>query len=240
MALARDRLCGGSSTTCTTTPGGGPVTASPTRMGLALNRGRPAAGRAAGSPLLDTWFNLRGGLAADGSPVGAVGPRREAVLRRATGHGGREAGPVSLAWDEHGMLGAHARAGGGDPLGAGGARRTRLQPVVAWSHAFGAPLHAHLSEQPAENVACPGRLRRQPPARLLDPGGCPGTAPARWFMPPISPPGDTSGCSAAAGPWPALLPDHRGPTWPTGSDRPGRWPARGLPRLRPGQRQATR
>jgi formiminoglutamate deiminase len=45
-----------------------------------------------------------------------------------------------------------------------------MHPVVAWSHAFGAPLHAHLSEQPAENQACLAAYGVTP-AGLLDQAG---------------------------------------------------------------------
>ena len=59
------------------------------------------------------------------------------------------------------MLGAHARAG----VAIHSVRAVppdQMPPVVAWSHAYGAPLHAHLSEQPAENAGVPRRLRRHP------------------------------------------------------------------------------
>jgi formiminoglutamate deiminase len=46
----------------------------------------------------------------------------------------------------------------------------QMHPVVAWSHAYGAPLHAHLSEQPAENEACLAAYGLTP-ARLLDQAG---------------------------------------------------------------------
>jgi cytosine/adenosine deaminase-related metal-dependent hydrolase len=45
-----------------------------------------------------------------------------------------------------------------------------MPPVVAWSHSRGAPLHAHLSEQPAENQDCLAAYGVTP-ARLLGGAG---------------------------------------------------------------------
>jgi formiminoglutamate deiminase len=45
-----------------------------------------------------------------------------------------------------------------------------MGPVIACSHAYGAPLHAHLSEQPAENQACLAAYGLTP-AGLLDRAG---------------------------------------------------------------------
>jgi len=36
----------------------------------------------------------------------------------------------------------------------------QMHPVIAWAQRIGAPLHAHLSEQPAENEACLAAYRR--------------------------------------------------------------------------------
>ena len=44
--------------------------------------------------------------------------------------------------------------------------RGQMHPVVAWAHRFGAPLHAHMSEQRAENEACQA-VYGMSPARLL-------------------------------------------------------------------------
>src|SRR5215831_58150 len=121
----------------------------PNQMGLALIEAAAQAGLRI--TLLDTCY-LRGGLEPDGSPIALSGER---------------AG--ELGADEHGMLGAHARAG----VAIHSVRAVppdQIQPVVAWSHAFGAPLHAHLSEQPAENEACLAAYGVTP-ARLLDRAG---------------------------------------------------------------------
>jgi len=132
-------------------------------MGLALIEAAAQAGLRI--TLLDTCY-LRGGLAADGSPIALSGAQE----RFSDGDGARWAERAGeLGWDEHGMLGAHARAG----VAIHSVRAVppdQMQPVVAWSHAFGAPLHAHLSEQPAENAACLAAYGVTP-ARLLDQAG---------------------------------------------------------------------
>ena len=46
----------------------------------------------------------------------------------------------------------------------------QMQPVVAWTHRIGAPLHVHLSEQVAENDACLAAYRSTPAAVLYDAG----------------------------------------------------------------------
>src|SRR5260221_8798191 len=43
-----------------------------------------------------------------------------------------------------------------------------MHPVIAWARRIGAPLHAHLSEQPAENEACLAAYRRTPAELLYD------------------------------------------------------------------------
>jgi formiminoglutamate deiminase len=42
--------------------------------------------------------------------------------------------------------------------------------IMAWSHAHGAPVHAHLSEQPLENAECRAAFGRSPAAVLYDAG----------------------------------------------------------------------
>ena len=135
----------------------------PNQMGLALIEAAAQAGLRI--TLLDTCY-LRGGLAADGSPIALSGVQE----RFGDGDGSRWAERAGeLGADEHGMLGAHARAG----VAIHSVRAVppdQMQPVVAWSHAYGAPLHAHLSEQPAENEACLAAYGVTP-ARLLDRAG---------------------------------------------------------------------
>jgi formiminoglutamate deiminase len=115
--------------------------------------------------LIDTCY-LRGGLAADGSPVPLAGVQG----RFGDGDGFAWADRLgALGADEHGLLGADARAG----VAIHSVRAVppdQMRPVIAWSHARGAPLHAHLSEQPAENEACLAAYGVTP-AGLLDRAG---------------------------------------------------------------------
>jgi formiminoglutamate deiminase len=126
-------------------PGGTPY-ADPNEMGRALIEA--AAGAGLRITLIDACY-LSGGLA-PGSPEPLSGVQR----RFGDGTGERWASRVdALGADEHGVLAAHARAG----VAIHSVRAVppgQMRPVIAWSHAHGAPLHAHLSEQPAENQAC--------------------------------------------------------------------------------------
>ena len=45
-----------------------------------------------------------------------------------------------------------------------------MEPLVAWSHHRGAPLHVHLSEQRTENEACLARYQRTPTRLLAEAG----------------------------------------------------------------------
>jgi len=126
---------------------GGARYGDPNEMGRALLEAAAQAGLRI--TLLDTCY-LRGGLSADGSPVALSGAQE----RFGDGDGAGWAERVAqLGPDEHGMLDAHARAG----VAIHSVRAVppdQMGPVIACSHAYGAPLHAHLSEQPAENEAC--------------------------------------------------------------------------------------
>jgi formiminoglutamate deiminase len=117
------------------------------RMGRALIEAAAQAG--VRITLIDTCY-LSGGLGNDGSPEPLAGPQ----LRFGDGDGDRWAQRVyALGADRHGMLAAHARLG----VAIHSVRAVppgQMHPVIACSHAFGAPLHAHLSEQIAENQAC--------------------------------------------------------------------------------------
>jgi formiminoglutamate deiminase len=99
--------------------------------------------------LLDTCY-LSGGLSADGRQQ----PLEGAQLRFGDGTAADWAARAdALRPDSRGGLAAHARAGAAlhsvraVPPG-------QMPEVVAWTHRYGAPLHAHLSEQVAENAAC--------------------------------------------------------------------------------------
>jgi formiminoglutamate deiminase len=142
---------------------GGARYGDPNQMGRALIEAAAQAGLRI--TLLDACY-LRGGLAADGSPIALS----DVQARFGDGDGDRWAERAgALGADEHGGLGPHARAG----VAIHSVRAVppnQMRPVVAWSHAFGAPLHAHLSEQPAENRACLAAYGVTP-AALLDQAG---------------------------------------------------------------------
>ena len=143
-------------------PGGTPY-ADPNAMGRALIEAAAQAGIRI--TLLDTCY-LSGGLAPDGSPEPLSGPQ----LRFGDHDSGRWAARLgALGADEHGLLAGHARAG----VALHSVRAVppgQMHPVVAWSHAHGAPLHIHLSEQEAENQACLAAYGVTP-ARLLEDAG---------------------------------------------------------------------
>ena len=76
---------------------------------------------------------------------------------------------AALGCDEHGVLAPHARAGAAIHS-VRAVPPDQMHPVVAWSHGYGAPLHAHLSEQPAENEASVAAYGLTP-AQVLDGAG---------------------------------------------------------------------
>jgi formiminoglutamate deiminase len=99
--------------------------------------------------LLDTCY-LTGGLSSAGIPEPLAGPQR----RFGDGDAQHWVARVdALGPDARGMLAPHARAG----AAIHSVRAVPLQQmpaIIAWSHRYGAPVHAHLSEQRAENEAC--------------------------------------------------------------------------------------
>ena len=126
---------------------GGTRYADPNEMGRALIEAAAQAG--VRITLIDTCY-LCGGPGTGGSPEPLAGPQ----LRFGDGDGDQWAQRVhALGADEHGMLAAHTRLG----VAIHSVRAVppgQMHPVIACSHAYGAPLHAHLSEQAAENQAC--------------------------------------------------------------------------------------
>ena len=113
--------------------------------------------------LLDTCY-LAGGVGPDGTSQPLAGPQ----LRFGDGDADSWAARAdALGADEHGMLGPVARAGAAihsvRAVPAG-----QMHRVIAWAHRYGAPLHAHLSEQVAENEACLAAYRRTPAEVLYD------------------------------------------------------------------------
>ena len=143
-------------------PGGAPY-ADPNEMGRMLIEAAAQAGIRI--TLLDTCY-LSGGLTADGTAE----PLSGAQLRFSDGDGDRWAQRASaLGPRQHGTLAAHARAG----VAIHSVRAVppgQMRPLIAWSHRYGAPLHVHLSEQPAENQACLAAYGGSP-AQVLDGAG---------------------------------------------------------------------
>ncbi len=139
-------------------PGGVPY-ADPNEMGRVLLRAAADAGLRI--TLLDTCY-LAAGLRRDGTPK----PLRDVQLRFGDGDAGRWAERAAgLGADSRGMLSPQARAGAAIHS-VRAVPPSQMHQVMGWSHKFGAPVHAHLSEQPAENsesVAAYGRT----PAQVL-------------------------------------------------------------------------
>jgi formiminoglutamate deiminase len=115
--------------------------------------------------LLDTCY-LSGGLDPAGWSVPLAGPQ----LRFGDGTAQAWAQRVSkLGADDHGMLGPAAKLGAAIHS-VRAVPPEQMPAVVAWTRKAGAPLHAHLSEQVAENEACLAAYRATPTAVLYDAG----------------------------------------------------------------------
>jgi formiminoglutamate deiminase len=137
--------------------------ADPNEMSRALINAAAQAGIRA--TLLDTCY-LAGGLSPDGSPLPLAGPQ----LRFGDGDADAWADrATALGADEHGMLGPLVRAGAAIHS-VRAVPADQMHPVIAWAQRYGAPLHAHLSEQVAENQACLAAYRRTPAEVLYDSG----------------------------------------------------------------------
>jgi formiminoglutamate deiminase len=135
----------------------------PNAMGRALIGAAADAGLRI--TLLDACY-LSGGL----DPAGWSLPLTGAQLRFGDGTAQDWAQRISLLGaDEHGMLGPSARVGAAIHS-VRAVPPEQMATVSAWSHATGAPLHVHLSEQVAENNACLAAYRCTPAALLYDAG----------------------------------------------------------------------
>ncbi len=138
--------------------GNGHPYADPNAMGRAVVAASEQAGLRI--TLLDTCY-LAGGLASEG-PQPLAGPQ----VRFGDGDAARWAARVTaLGYDAHGMLTPHARVGAAIHS-VRAVPRDQMHAVVAWARRSGAPLHAHMSEQRAENEACRAYYGVSP-ARLL-------------------------------------------------------------------------
>jgi formiminoglutamate deiminase len=126
-----------------------------------------AAAAAAGLriTLLDTCY-LAGGFTAGGEPVPLAGVQlrfgdgtAHAWAERVAGFGG----------DSLGMAAPHARLGAAIHS-VRAVHQDAVPVVMAWSHSHGAPVHAHLSEQPLENHECRAAFGKTPAEVLYDAG----------------------------------------------------------------------
>ncbi|HCA86994.1 MAG TPA: formimidoylglutamate deiminase [Streptomyces sp.] len=145
---------------------GGERYADPNAMGAALIAAAAAAGIRV--TLLDTaylasGFGVRGTTGRGGPAAGGAPPDRH-QLRFSDGTADAWAERVSeLKPREHARIGAAIHSVRAVPAG-------QLPVVAAWARERGAPLHVHLSEQPAENRACAGAHGLSPTALLAAEG----------------------------------------------------------------------
>jgi formiminoglutamate deiminase len=143
-------------------PGGTPY-ADPNEMGRALIEAAERAGIRI--TLLDTCY-LSGGLSADGT----LQPLERTQLRFGDADAAAWASRVeALGPDSAGSLGAHARLGAAIHS-VRAVPPAHMPEVAVWSHRYGAPLHAHVSEQVAENRACLAAYRATPAEVLAEAG----------------------------------------------------------------------
>jgi formiminoglutamate deiminase len=142
---------------------GGERYADPNEMGRALLAAAADAGIRI--TLLDTCY-LAGGLSPDGRFEPLAGPQ----LRFGDGSADSWAQRAeALGPDSRGTLAPHARAGAA-VHSVRAVPQDQMPAVAGWAQRHGAPLHAHLSEQPAENAACEAAYQATP-ARVLDGAG---------------------------------------------------------------------
>jgi formiminoglutamate deiminase len=135
----------------------------PNAMGRALIGGAGDAGIR--MTLLDTCY-LSGGLTTGGRPKPLAGTQ----VRFGDGDALRWAARVdALAPDRRGMLAGHVRAGAAIHS-VRAVPPDQMHPVAAWAQRYGAPVHVHLSEQPAENEACLAAYQYTPAQLLFNRG----------------------------------------------------------------------
>ena len=115
--------------------------------------------------LLDTCY-LAGGF----EPGGAARPLTGVQLRFGDGSAAAWAKRVaSFGCDSLGMLGGHARIGAAIHS-VRAVPPDQVPEVMAWSHTHGAPVHAHLSEQPLENAESRAAFGATPAEVLYEAG----------------------------------------------------------------------
>jgi formiminoglutamate deiminase len=135
----------------------------PNELGRALIQAAAAAGLRV--TLLDACY-LAGGFVPGGTPVPLTGVQ----LRFGDGTAAAWAERVSgFGGDSLGMVAPHARLGAAiHSVRAVGP--DQVPEIMAWSHAHGAPVHAHLSEQPLENAESRAAFGRTPAEVLYEAG----------------------------------------------------------------------
>jgi formiminoglutamate deiminase len=142
---------------------GGRKYSEPNEIGLRLIDAAASAG--VRITLLDACY-LAGGFAPDRTPVPLTGVQ----LRFGDGSAVAWAERVSrLGCDSVGMLAPHARLGAAIHS-VRAVAPDQMPEVLAWSRAHGAPLHAHLSDQPLENAECRAAFGRTPAEVFYDVG----------------------------------------------------------------------
>jgi formiminoglutamate deiminase len=142
---------------------GGTKYSDPNEMGRLLIAAAAASGLRI--TLLDTCY-LAGGFEPGGVPRPLAGVQLRFGDGSAAGWAQRVA---AFGCDAHGMLGPHARVGAAIHS-VRAVAPDQVPAVMAWSHAHGAPVHAHLSEQPLENAETRAAFGATPAEVLYDAG----------------------------------------------------------------------
>jgi formiminoglutamate deiminase len=115
--------------------------------------------------LLDACY-----LASGFAPGGAALPLSGVQLRFGDGSAAAWAERVAeIPVDAHGMMAPHARLGAA-VHSVRAVSPAQVPEVMAWAQATGAPVHAHLSEQPLENAECWAAFGATPAEVLFEAG----------------------------------------------------------------------
>ena len=142
---------------------GGKKYRDPNEMGLRLIDAAASAG--VRITLLDACY-LAGGFAPGGEAVPLAGVQLRFGDSSAAAWAERVAG---FGGDSLGMVAPHARLGAAIHS-VRAVAPDQVPEIMAWSHAHGAPVHAHLSEQPLENAESLAAFGRTPAEVLYDAG----------------------------------------------------------------------
>ena len=135
----------------------------PNELGRLLIEAASAAGLRI--TLLDTCY-----LASGFAPGGEARPLAGVQLRFGDGTAaGWAERMAAFDCDPRGMIGGHARLGAAIHS-VRAVPPDQVPTVMAWSHAHGAPVHAHLSEQPRENAECQAAFGGTPAEVLYEAG----------------------------------------------------------------------